>query len=83
MAYTADQDWGAAVPDVLLRGDPGHEAHLHRMVAYRTARPDCEIFWMGSAWSRWQAVIHEAGDGMTIITRRTLGELMDKIESLG
>lgn len=67
----------------LVRGEPDYVGQLPRMAAYRRAHPDTEIFYMGTTWDAWQAVIREDDDGgMTVITRRTLGALLDKLESL-
>lgn len=67
----------------LVRGEPDYVGQLPRMAAYRLAHPGTEVFYMGSVWACWQAVIHEDDDGgVTIITRPTLRKLMDKLESL-
>ncbi len=67
----------------LVRGEPDYVGQLPRMMAYRLAHPGTEVFYMGPAWSCWQAVIREDDDGgMTIITRRTLKALLGKLESL-
>jgi hypothetical protein len=67
----------------LVRGEPDYVGQLPRMAAYRLAHPDTEVFYMGTSWACWQAVIREDDDdGMTVITRPTLRALLDKLESL-
>lgn len=66
-----------------VREDPECVGQVPRLASYQHAHPDVEIFWMGTVWSCWQGVIREDDDGgMTIITRRTLRALLDRLEAL-
>ena len=66
-----------------VRDDPECAGQGPRMASYLLAHPEVEIFWMGHAWARWQAVIREdEHDGVTVITRRRLRVLLDKLESM-
>lgn len=61
-----------------VRGEPEYIDHVPRLLAYKEAHPDTEIIYFGP---HWQAIIRE-DDGVTVITRMSLKQLMDKLESL-
>jgi hypothetical protein len=46
---------------------------------YESAHADVEIIYLGPFW---QAILREEEGGQTIITRPSLGKLLDKLESL-
>jgi hypothetical protein len=60
------------------RGEPEYIDQVPRRAAYEAAHPAAEIIYLGPYW---QAIIRE-GDGQTIITRRSLKALFDKLEAL-
>lgn len=61
------------------RNEPDSAEQLQRRAAYEAAHPEVQIFRRGAA--AWQAVITEE-NGQTILTRYTLRELLDRLESL-
>ena len=58
--------------------EPGYEANVPRLLAYRQAHPDVEVLYLGGYW---QAILPEP-NGLTVAVRYTLGDLLDKLESL-
>jgi hypothetical protein len=64
---------------VIVRGEPDYVDHVLRRLAYEKAHPEVEIIYLSPVW---QAIIREDNDGKTIITRPSLGKLLDKLESL-
>jgi hypothetical protein len=62
-----------------MRGEPDYIDQVPRRLAYEQGHPEVEIIYIGPYW---QAVIHEHNDGKTIITRYSLKQLLDKLESL-
>jgi hypothetical protein len=63
----------------MLHGEPEYVDQVPRRFAYEAAHPEVEIHYLGPYW---QAIIHEEKDGKTIITRHSLKQLLDKLESL-
>ena len=61
-----------------VRSEPEYIDQVPRMLAYKEAHPETEIIYFGP---HWQAILREDG-GMTVITRFSLQQLMDKLESL-
>lgn len=61
----------------MVRGEPGYADQVPRRIAYEAAHPDVEIIYMGP-W--WQAIIRDGDDGLTVITRHGLKQLLDKLE---
>ena len=71
----------ADVADVVrgdVRGEPDYFEQVPRLASYRHAHPDAEIIYLGS-W--WQYLLTEE-NGITVIVRFTLGELLDKLDKL-
>ena len=64
---------------VMVSGEPGYADQVPRRIAYETAHPDVEIIYIGPYW---QAIVRERDDGKTIITRHSLKQLLDKLESI-
>ncbi len=64
---------------MMVRGEPEYVDQVPRRLAYEAAHPNVEIIYIGPYW---QAIIREHGDGKTIITRHSLKQLLDKLESL-
>jgi hypothetical protein len=64
---------------VMVRGEPDFLDQVLRRHEYESAHPDVEIIYLGPFW---QAIIREEEGGQTIITRPSLGKLLDKLESL-
>jgi hypothetical protein len=64
----------------MVRIAPEQQAQLLRLRAFREQYPGVII----GAISRraWQACIPEPGDGETVITRRELKDLLDRLESV-
>lgn len=54
---------------------------LRRLDRWRAAHPDVTIAPLGTSGA-WQAVIPEPPDGATIITRTSLGGLLDRLEAV-
>jgi hypothetical protein len=67
-----------SLASVMVRGEPDYPDNVPRREVYEQAHPETEIIYL-SPW--WQAIIRE-GDGQTIITRPSLGKLLDKLESM-
>ncbi len=65
-------------PVPMVRGELDYSAQVPRLASYRQAHPGAEIIYLG-AW--WQYILIE-GNGLTVIVRYTLEELMDHLESL-
>lgn len=63
---------------MMVWGEPDYIDQVPRRMAYEAAHPETEIIYL-SPW--WQAILREA-DGQTIITRPSLGKLLDKLEAL-
>jgi hypothetical protein len=63
---------------MMVRGEPDSVDQVPRRETYEAAHPDVEIIYLSPSW---QAIIPE-DDGETIITRPSLGKLLDKLESL-
>lgn len=63
----------------MVRGEPDYPDQVVRRERYEAAHPDTEIVYLPPMW---QAIVHEEEDGMTVITRTSLGKLLDKLESL-
>jgi hypothetical protein len=64
---------------MMVRGEPDYIDQVLRRQAYERAHPDVEIIYLSPVW---QAIIREDNDGKTIVTRPSLGKLLDKLESL-
>jgi hypothetical protein len=64
---------------VMVRDEPGYGDQVPRRMKYQAAHPETEILYL-AGW--WQAVIHEGGDGLVVITRPSLEKLLNKLESL-
>jgi hypothetical protein len=62
----------------LVRGEPDYAEQIPRLASYRHAHPGADIIYLGS-W--WQYILTE-GNGLTVIVRFTLEELLDKLDSL-
>lgn len=62
----------------VVRGEPDYMDQVPRLASYRHAHPDAEILYLGS-W--WQYILRE-GNGLTVVVRFTLEQLMDRLESL-
>ena len=67
------------VSEVLVRDEPDYELQVPRLASYRLEHPAAEIIYLGSYW---QYILVE-GNGMTAIVRRSLKELLDRLEELG
>jgi hypothetical protein len=63
---------------MMVRGEPDYIDQVMRRHAYAAAHPDVEIIYLSPYW---QAIVREEA-GQTIITRPSLGRLLDKLESL-
>ena len=63
----------------MVRNEPDYADQVPRRQAYEAAHPDVEILYIRPMW---QAILYEDNDGMTIITRPSLGKLLDKLEAL-
>lgn len=61
-----------------VRGEFDYTAQVPRLASYKHAHPDAEILYFG-AW--WQYLLIER-NGMTVVIRCTLRELLDHLESL-
>ena len=61
-----------------VRGELDYTAQVPRLASYKHAHPGAEILYLG-AW--WQYIRIE-GNGLTVIVRYTLRELLDHLESL-
>jgi hypothetical protein len=68
-----------SLASVMVRGEPEYVDQVPRRLAYEAAHPEVEIIYLGPYW---QAIIHEDKDGKTIISRYSLKQLLDKLESL-
>jgi hypothetical protein len=65
---------------ITVRNEPNYVDQVARRLEYEKTHPDTEIIYIRPPW---QAIIREAGDGMTVITRMSLKQLMDTLEALG
>ena len=63
---------------MMVRGEPEYVDQVPRRMAYEAAHPNVEILYLGAYW---QAIIRE-GEGQTIITRHSLKQLLNKLESM-
>jgi hypothetical protein len=63
---------------MMVRGEPEYVDQVLRRIAYEAGHPEVEILYLGP---HWQAIIREES-GQTIITRHSLKQLLDKLESL-
>jgi hypothetical protein len=63
---------------MMVRGEPDYIDQVMRRREYEAAHPNVEIIYLNPYW---QAIVRE-DDGETIITRPSLGKLLDKLESL-
>jgi hypothetical protein len=63
---------------MMVRGEPDYVDQVLRRHAYEATHPDVEIIYLSPYW---QAIVHEDA-GQTIITRPSLGKLLDKLEAL-
>lgn len=61
-----------------VRGEPDYVDQVPRRETYEKSHPDTEIIYLCPCW---QGIVREA-DGQTIITRPSLRQLLDKLESL-
>jgi hypothetical protein len=64
---------------MMVRGEPDYMDQVLRRREYEKTHPNVEIIYLSPFW---QAIIREDDDGKTIITRPSLGKLLDKLESL-
>lgn len=62
----------------MIRREPDYADQVPRLASWKHAHPDAEVIYLGSFW---QALIREAA-GLTVISRITLKDLLDKLESL-
>ena len=74
---SAEPDHFDPVP--MVRGEPDYLEQVPRLASYRHEHPGAEIIYLGSFW---QYILIE-GNGLTVIIRRTLEDLLDKLESPG
>ena len=63
---------------MMVHGEPDYIDQVLRRHAYEAAHPNVEIIYLSPYW---QAIVRK-DDGETIITRPSLGKLLDKLESL-
>lgn len=65
----------------MVQGEPDYGDQVLRLEQYAAAHPETEVVYMRPFW---QAVIREGDDGLsqTIITRPSLGKLLDTLQSL-
>jgi hypothetical protein len=63
----------------MVRGEPDYVDQVPRRLEYERAHPNVEIIFLSPMW---QGIVHEDDDGKTIITRPSLGKLLDKLEAL-
>jgi hypothetical protein len=63
---------------MMVRGEPDYIDQVMRRHAYEAAHKNVEIIYLGPVW---QAIVREDA-GQTIITRPSLGKLLDKLEAL-
>jgi hypothetical protein len=63
---------------MVVRGEPDYVDQVPRRMAYQTTHPKTEIIYIGPYW---QAIIRDDA-GQTIITRHSLKQLMDKLETI-
>jgi hypothetical protein len=63
---------------MMVRGEPDYIDQVLRRHEYEAAHPNVEIIYLSPYW---QAIVRE-DDGETIITRPSLGKLLNKMESL-
>jgi hypothetical protein len=64
---------------MMVRGELDYVDQVPCRLAYEKTHPNTEILYISP---HWQAIIREDDDGMTIVTRHSLKQLMDKLESL-
>jgi hypothetical protein len=64
---------------MMVRGEPDYIDQVLRRHEYEAAHPNVEIIYLSPVW---QAIIREDNDGKTIITRPSLGKLLDRLEAL-
>ena len=81
MSHAAPEDAALAVlaSEILVRDEPEYELQVPRLASDRLAHPAAEIIYLGSYW---QYLLVE-GNGLTTIVRRSLKELLDRLEELG
>lgn len=65
-------------PPASVRGEPDYGDQVPRLIAWARAHPAATVEYQRP---HWQALIPEAG-GETVITRMSLRQLMDKLETL-
>ncbi len=65
---------------MMVSGEPDCVDQVPRRTAYQAAHPETEIIYLAPVW---QAIIREGGEGMTVITRPSLGRLLDTLEKRG
>lgn len=63
----------------MVQGEPDYIDQVPRRLAYEQAHPETEIIYVGPYW---QAIVSEDNDGKMIVTRHSLKQLLDKLESL-
>jgi hypothetical protein len=63
---------------MIVRSEPDYVDNVPRRLAYEAAHHNAEIIFLSPMW---QAILREE-DGMTVITRPSLGKLMDKLEAM-
>lgn len=63
---------------MMVRGEPDYVDQVPRRQAYEAGHPEAEIIYLPPFW---QAIIRE-DDGLQVITRPSLGKLLDKLEDL-
>jgi len=63
---------------MMVRGEPDYIDQVPRRLTYEAAHPDVEIIYLSPVW---QAIIREEA-GQTIITRPSLGKLLDSLDKL-
>lgn len=65
-------------PPEHVRGELDYGDHVPRLIRWARAHPQASVEYLRP---HWQAIIPEE-NGETAITRMSLGQLMDKLESL-
>ena len=72
-------NWWYSAAVMVPQGEPDYIDQVPRRQAYEEAHPEVEIIYLPPFW---QAIIREENDGLHVITRSSLGKLLDKLESL-
>jgi len=62
----------------VVRGEPDYSEQVPRLASWLHDRPGWSVAYFGSFW---EAILREE-DGVTVITRDSLAQLLDKLELL-